>query len=300
MLKYVGLWVKLLLSVGLLVFVVSRIDISLAIKFFLQPTTAYGVVAAVGALILQGILAARRQVVILELLGHRLTFHESLRAWFSGLFVTQVAVTFIAGDVVRGMLFVSNGVPRRAASRAIILDRVVGFAVLLVMVDVVLPFIAAIAPDSNLHYSLLLIAAAATVGLLALFLGVFARRFFEILPGQIARYRPVEIAIDLAGVSRFLFKSDQLFPHHCCTKLRHAPLQHRRHRRYCAIAGCTSARLGDGSDCCTSHAFRALADFICWVGSSRSRAGHRIRFTSSSSRTGVGYLHRIRTKRNPR
>lgn len=205
LLKYVGLSAKLALSIGLLGLVVSRIDTSHAIQFLLQPATAYGIVVAATALILQGFLAAGRQIALLGLLDQRLTYAQSLQVWFSGLFVTQVAVTFIAGDIVRSILLASDGVPRRAAGRAIILDRIVGLAVLLVMVDAVLPYVATLTSDSNLRLGFLLMAAASAGGVLALLLGIFARRFVEMLPGQISRYRPVEIAIDLVGVSRFLF-----------------------------------------------------------------------------------------------
>jgi len=204
-LRYVGLAAKLILSLGLLAWVVSRIDTSQAIKFFLHPATTYGVVVAVGALVLQGILAAGRQVLILRLLGQSLTFPQSLNVWFSGLLVTQVAVTFIAGDLIRGMLLVSDGVPRRAAGRAIVLDRIVGLGMLLVMVDAVSPYILTFVSASSFRYSLLLLMAAASSGILALFMAGFARHFVEMLPWQILQYRPVELAVDLASVTRFLF-----------------------------------------------------------------------------------------------
>jgi hypothetical protein len=205
--KYFLLAAKLVLSFGLLAVVISQIDAARAAKFLLQTTTVQGIVIATLALGAQGLLAAGRQIAILALLDQRITFLQSLRVWFAGVFITQVAVTFIAGDLIRGILLVSDGVPRRMAGRAIVLDRIVGLAVLLLLVDAVLPSIAGLTQARGLRYSLLLLGVAATSGILAIALAGLARRVVELLPWKNAHYRVVEIATDLAGVSRFLAAS---------------------------------------------------------------------------------------------
>jgi uncharacterized membrane protein YbhN (UPF0104 family) len=202
--KYIGFVAKAVLSLGLLALVLSRIELNQVVGLLLKSATLHGIFIAVGALILQGCLAAYRQVKILEILDHRIGLLPSLRVWFSGLFVTQVAVTFIAGDFVRGVQLTQTGVPRRVAGRAIVLDRVIGLAVLLLMVTAVLPYVVGLAENAQLRFSLVLLAVASAVGLLVIVGAGFLQPLLSHLRWQLVQHRLVGIAVDLASVSRFL------------------------------------------------------------------------------------------------
>lgn len=205
--KYSLLAAKLLLSLGLLAVVISQIDTARAAELLFQTTTLPGIVIAVLAIVLQGLLAGCRQIAILALFDRSISFLQSLRVWFAGLFITQVAVTFIAGDLVRSILLVGSGIPGRIAGRAVVLDRIVGLLVLLLLVDGALPFVLPITRAPGLRSALLLLGVAATGGILAIALAGFARRVFERLPRKLADYRLIEIATDLASVTRFLVLS---------------------------------------------------------------------------------------------
>jgi hypothetical protein len=196
---------KWALSLGLLALIILRIDISSLPALMLEASTLSAMFVATMALLLQGLLAARRQMDIIILLGSRITARASLRVWFAGLFVNQIGLTFIAGDVMRGVQFVREGVSRRVAGRAVVLDRIVGLAVLLAMVDAVLPFIATLTEDSRLRYGLLLLACIATGGLFCLLLANFMVPLLERLPAKLVQHRITEIGLDLASVARFLY-----------------------------------------------------------------------------------------------
>jgi hypothetical protein len=62
-------------------------------------------VFATAVLALQSGIGAIRQIELLGMIRHRLKFLHSLAVWFAGVFLGQVLITFIAGDVVRAIQF---------------------------------------------------------------------------------------------------------------------------------------------------------------------------------------------------
>jgi uncharacterized membrane protein YbhN (UPF0104 family) len=202
--KYFGFLAKAGLSLGSLTLIFSRIDSAQIIDLMLKWTTFYGILAAFCALMIQSLLAAYRQIMILILLGYQISFMQSLRVWFSGLFITQVAVTFIAGDFIRGMQFTGVGVPRRVSGRAVVLDRLIGLAVLLLMVAATLPYVLSLAEDLHLRFSLMLLEAASVAGIFAILAVGFLPPLIAKLPWPLGQHRLIDIVVDLASVSRFL------------------------------------------------------------------------------------------------
>jgi uncharacterized membrane protein YbhN (UPF0104 family) len=201
--KYVGFLAKALLSLGLLILVLSRIDLGQVVGLLLQWSTALGILVAVCALVVQSILAAYRQIEILAVFGYKIGFMQSLRVWFSGLFVTQVAVTFIAGDFIRSVQLMGEGVPRRVAGRAIVLDRLIGLAVLLMMVAAIVPYVLPLSEDAHLRLSLMFLATASVAGVVAIMAAGFLPSLISRIPWPLVQHRLIDIAVDLAGVSRF-------------------------------------------------------------------------------------------------
>lgn len=210
MMKYLGLLVKVALSVGLLALLAPRIDFARLVDLLLHRATLAGILLSTLALSVQSLLAAKRQVDLIALLGRSLGFGPSLRVWLSGLLVSQVLVTFIAGDVVRGMQIAAQGIPRRIAGRAVVLDRVIGLAVLLVLVLLTVPFVLQLVHQPRLRISLLLLSVASAAGVACFLAAGFLGRMVRWLPDKLLSHRVVEIAVDLASVSRFLFANPRL------------------------------------------------------------------------------------------
>jgi len=205
--RYIGFAVKLVLSSCLVLLFVPRINTGRFLDLLLDSTTFFGIAAAVCGLLLQSVLAAIRQVKLLSLLGYRVTFTYSLRVWFIGLFVSQVLVTFIAGDVVRAVQFARIGIPRRMAGRAVVLDRVIGLVVLLMLILASAPAIWPLLTGTALRFSFTALCIAAVVGIVFFFAANFLGRAVALLPWDIQRYWPVEVAVDLVSVSRFLVRA---------------------------------------------------------------------------------------------
>jgi uncharacterized membrane protein YbhN (UPF0104 family) len=201
--KHFGFLAKALLSLALLILVLSRIELGQVVGLLLKWSTALGILAAVCASMIQSILAACRQIEILAVFGYQIGFVQSLRVWFSALFVTQVAVTFIAGDFIRSVQFMGEGVPRRIAGRAIVLDRLIGLAVLLLMVAAIVPYVLSLSEDAHLRLSLMFLATASVAGVVAILAAGFLPSLVSRIPWPLAQHRLIDIAVDLAGVSRF-------------------------------------------------------------------------------------------------
>ena len=121
----------------------------------------------------------------IALLGHRIAFWPSLRVWLVGLFISQALITFVAGDLARGLQFAKEGIPRRIAGRAVMLDRILGLVALLVLVLAALPLVLQVAQERTLRISLYLLAAASAAGIIGFFaLGVLGR-IMRWLPGNL-------------------------------------------------------------------------------------------------------------------
>jgi uncharacterized membrane protein YbhN (UPF0104 family) len=155
----------------------------------------------------QSLLAASRQSVLIGMLGGRISWMQSLRVWLAGLFMSQVFITFIAGDVVRGVQFTKVGVLRRIAGRAVVFDRLIGLVALLFMVIATTPIVQGLSPDPVVRSGLIGLCLA-SVGGVAFFLasGLLGRIMVR-LPGNLLRFRAVEILVDLLSVSRFIAKA---------------------------------------------------------------------------------------------
>jgi len=209
--KYFGVVVKLLFSLGLLMLVLSRIEVGQVLALLLRWSTALGILVAVSALMVQSVLAAYRQIEILAIFNYELSFTQSIRVWLSGLFVTQVAVTFIAGDFIRSVQLVGEGMPRRIAGRAIFLDRLIGLAVLLLIVAAVIPYVISLCEDPHLRFGLILLSIASVAGAVAIMAAGLLPALVSKVPWPFMQHRLIGIAVDLAGVSRFSFGAPRRF-----------------------------------------------------------------------------------------
>ncbi len=198
---------KIIISVALLAVLLPRIDTDAMFLLIIEPTALIGILIAVLVLLIQALLAAFRQVTLVDLLGEKLTLRKSVQVWFAGLFVSQALVTFIAGDVVRAVQLKSAGIPRRIAGRAIVLDRFVGLLALFSMVIAVTPFLLSLANVRGLRFSLLILCLLSAGGIIVLLAGGLLGRVVALLPWALMRHKVTEVLIDLMSVTRFLVRA---------------------------------------------------------------------------------------------
>jgi len=163
----VSFGVKALLSVGILYFIFSRLDISGALE---QARALSGrVIGLVFALlILQLAIAGLRLQWVLGALGRRLSIKAALSITMIGAFFSQTFISFLGGDGVRVWQLVRQQIPLGVALRGVLLDRVMGMLVLLLLVVLAMPFMLTLTVDVLLRTLLLLIAAGGVAGTLVL------------------------------------------------------------------------------------------------------------------------------------
>ncbi len=80
------------------------------------------------------LIALNKWRMLVNLAGARLTFRQSVRFYFSGLFSTLFLPSIVGGDVVRGALALRSGQGRAAVFLGGLLDRILDFAALALLI----------------------------------------------------------------------------------------------------------------------------------------------------------------------
>jgi glycosyltransferase 2 family protein len=189
--KHVLLLLKVGLSVGLVWYAFSRIDLSSAWQT-LKSIPAASVALAAALLLFQLFLAALRIRELLVLLGQRYRVLAALDVVMIGAFFSQTFISFMGGDVMRVWRLARTGVPLGLAARSVLFDRVAGFAGLIALVLAVMPFLFPLVESAEMRAGLVLIALGALGGLGSLFL---LRR----MPAAFFRVRALRILLDVAS-----------------------------------------------------------------------------------------------------
>lgn len=129
---------KLAITSGILLWAMGHIDLA-GVKDGVTRLPPWAGAAAVLLLGLQFVIAGVRQRAVLEMNGERIPFRQSLNIVMIGAFFSQAMISFIGGDAMRFWYLKRNGMRMRAAAKALIIDRVLGFLALLALVLAFLP-----------------------------------------------------------------------------------------------------------------------------------------------------------------
>jgi glycosyltransferase 2 family protein len=196
MTKFLSIAVRLVVTVGLFAALLSRLDTG-RIANILSNGSPSWFVLAVAALAATNPFNASRWRLILA--GQKAVRPSVLlRILFVGWFFNQMLPTGIGGDAVRAWRCKLSGISLTVAIRSILLDRASGYIVLVAVYAISLPALLAIIGDPLQQRLLLLVLAAATFGLAALFL-------IDRLPQTLLRLRPIVPLASLSVEARGLF-----------------------------------------------------------------------------------------------
>jgi hypothetical protein len=154
--KAAALVAKLIVTLALLYFAVSRINLSFVAER-LAHLHAVWLVAALAALCLQAVVAAERWRRILVLCGVTLSIYQAVRYTFISLFFSQVLPSTIGGDAARVWFVARDGAGWAKAIYSVTLDRVAGVFVLALLVVVCLPESFTVIRDPIARISLLIL-----------------------------------------------------------------------------------------------------------------------------------------------
>ena len=208
--KWIAIGVKLCIS-GLLAWLVFKhVDFASAGELLGSKRGAVALLLAVAVLAGQAILAGARTACVMRLLGARCSIARGIAVWLVGLIVSQSLITFIAGDAARVWQLARMEYSPRLASSAVVLERALGFGVVLVMVLLFEPLLLAHAPPGPVRTGLLILAAVCAGGILAFVGSGFLGRVQPLLPARLRDHRLVAVALDIASATRHLTKSWKL------------------------------------------------------------------------------------------
>ena len=192
------------LSVGLLAYLFSRIDIAQAwhVAVGAQPLLLTAAVAQLG---LQLGLAALRWQIVAAALGARLSFGLAFRFVWIGTFFSQALPASVGGDAVRIWLYWKQSRNHRIAIQSVVLERIVMVMALLALVVAVQPGLAARGAPATIVVSvvLLLTGMIAALGTLIALAPVLSKR---------QHWLPVKMICAMAADVRALLRARGIAP----------------------------------------------------------------------------------------
>ena len=127
-------------------YVASHVELA-GIARVLANLSAPLLISIVVLLLTQHLLIAVRLRMMARTLAVDLRFGPALDSQLVGAFFSQSFLTFVAGDGMRAWMLRRSEVPLREAAGAVFLDRVAGFASLLLLVVLSLPSLLELAPS---------------------------------------------------------------------------------------------------------------------------------------------------------
>lgn len=191
--KWLLLIPKILVSVALIVFVLSKVDFAAVKARVLQVEPEMLMLAAL-VFLLQYVACALRWRAALVPLGAGFPFFRVLHLFYIGNFFHQTLPASVGGDAVRTYLIYRDGVPLRTAISAIMLERVATVAALVFLVALVQPVFLGRAGEAAGAW----IVPVAAVGVAAVIGGIV---FIALLDRVPAVWRKGKIMTALAGLA---------------------------------------------------------------------------------------------------
>ena len=125
-----ALLIKVIVSLGLLVWVAGRLDTDALLAAILRADP-WIFLAACGFVLVQYAIGTLRWYVLGRLTGASLSVWQTIRLFMAAVFFNQVLPTSIGGDAVRAWLASRQGIPLSRAASSVVLDRSAGLISLL-------------------------------------------------------------------------------------------------------------------------------------------------------------------------
>lgn len=197
--RYLLIAAKIALSAGLIYYAFSKIDLGEAWSQ-MRNISALAVAATLLLLFLEIAAASVRLRGILAMMGPRCRFVQALDVVLIGAFFSQTLISFVGGDAMRIWRIVRSNVSLDLAAKSVVLDRTAGFAGLLALVLLTLPFLMQLVTDPAMRLGLLV----ALIGGVA---GFAALAFLKHLPAALTRLRLFHWIAELATAAMSVVRS---------------------------------------------------------------------------------------------
>jgi len=184
--KTVALIAKLTITLALLYFALSRINLDIVVQR-LQHLNAAWFAAAIATLGTQAVVAAARWHGILRRCGAAISMLQAMRYTFVALFFSQVLPSTVGGDAARIWLVARDGVGWSKATYSAITDRAVGLLSLALFVLLGIPASFAMIQDPAARATLLTLGLASALAP-TLFVGLGARQWTALQRFSVTRH----------------------------------------------------------------------------------------------------------------
>jgi uncharacterized membrane protein YbhN (UPF0104 family) len=197
--KYLVLALKIVLSAGLIWYILRRIDFSSA--WATLVTIPLGAVtAAIAILLVQLVLGALRTKELLRQLGRDCGLPALIDISWIGAFFSQTLISFVGGDAMRVWRMVRFNIPVAIATQSVLLDRLAGFGGIVVVLLATIPFLVPLLESLEMKIGLLLVAG----GVLGFIFSVFVLRR---LPERFTKYRIIAAISGFAARGLYIARS---------------------------------------------------------------------------------------------
>lgn len=166
--KKIAVLLKLIVSLGLIIFLISQVDFKGIINI-LKNVDITMVIYAMILLTIQVFIAAIRWQFVLKCQKIMLEYKNTMQILWSGLFFNQAMPSSVGGDVIRGYYLKKQGITLGRATLGVLMDRLFGMAGLVVVVVVSLPLLFELINDPIARSGVLFIALSTSLALFFIF-----------------------------------------------------------------------------------------------------------------------------------
>lgn len=199
MLRWLLLLAKVVLSGALVWYAFSLIDARSAMDYLSKvPLTV--ILLALVILSSEFIFAALRLRVLLSVLGAPCSTGKAADVVLIGAFFSQTLISFIGGDAMRIWRMAQINVPFGLATKGILFDRVAGFAGLIIISLLGLPWLFETVPQPAIRLGIGIALAVGVTGILGLFLT-------GLIPVALKRWKVFRWTSELSGVAFSILKN---------------------------------------------------------------------------------------------
>ena len=198
---YSGL-LKLFFSAGLIFWLIRETNINHIFDIFIKLNSIDFLLIFL-VLFIEIIVASARWNKVLKVLEFNVTYLESIKLLWIGLFFGQVMPSSVGGDVFKGYYLKKKGYTLKNTAIAVLLDRIFGLFALVVVAIFLLPLVFSTISEPVARWSIISIISFAAVGISALFL-------FDRAPSFMSRLKLVKFFIDFITELRVLLFSKNI------------------------------------------------------------------------------------------
>jgi uncharacterized membrane protein YbhN (UPF0104 family) len=147
---------KLVVSFFLIYYLFSHINFQDAFRQ-IQSLSALTISLILSIFLIQLLVISVRYYKALECMGIHIPLIKTIRPTYIGYFFSQTLISFVGGDAIRVLITSDAGEKITQIAKAVVVDRLAGFAGQILLLALTLPFLIPLLPDIGLKIFLLLI-----------------------------------------------------------------------------------------------------------------------------------------------